>query len=268
MNTKTNAFLGKLLPANEDIQIILGNIREKYNLPEIELGEGTIEDYLVQDVDFQAIYDEIEQELHSAGGFIPKGMETFYAAYRVNKIPQVDDLDGSPQHVINSFQQIVEMLMNLWTPAFMQLDGMIKQITEHTFIYLLTGEAVEISEDWFSLVASTSLFGEPVTMAIASSGSDLKSITEQFKAQHRQTFGKQPKITKGRLNTADLLRMKYEGKSIADIADNYILRNPSEFPKDPRSKTYKEAKAKLEERIKKSMQRLDDTFTQIIGDKK
>lgn len=56
-------LFGKLLPANEDIQNILANIREKYDLPEIELGDDPLDTYLAEELDHEAIYQEIKNQV-------------------------------------------------------------------------------------------------------------------------------------------------------------------------------------------------------------
>jgi hypothetical protein len=60
--------------------------------------------------------------------------------------------------------------------------------------------------------------------------------------------------------------MKLEGVRIKDIADVYIERYPSEFPKDPLVKNYRAKKRKLEERLKKRLQRDEKTLMKLIGD--
>lgn len=62
MKKETQLF-GKLLPANPEIQLILKSIRAKYNLPEIELGDDPLEFYLSEELDHEAIYQEIENQV-------------------------------------------------------------------------------------------------------------------------------------------------------------------------------------------------------------
>ncbi len=113
---------------------------------------------------------------------------------------------------------------------------------------------------------SGNLFNEPVVIAVASSLSDPKVIVEDFREKFNSTFGRdRPIITKGNLHAAEYLRKKHEGITPKDRADEYILRHPSEFPKDPTSKEYKESKRKLIERMKKGEQRLLSTLEKIVN---
>jgi hypothetical protein len=137
------------------------------------------------------------------------------------------------------------------------------------FTYLVSGETEEVPFDWFGDV-QTVTFGddEPVIFMMASRMSDPKEMVDKFRKEYNRLYGKdRPKITKGFLNAADQLRMYYEGKPIRDIADAYILKHRSQFPKDAKSNEYKAAKKKLEERLKKRNQRYKKLFLKLLGDK-
>jgi len=56
-------FFGKLLSANPEIQEILSNIREKYDLPEIEEGDDPLDIFLTEEVDLE--------EIHQGTGLAP-----------------------------------------------------------------------------------------------------------------------------------------------------------------------------------------------------
>ena len=84
----------------------------------------------------------------------------------------------------------------------------------------------------------------------------------------QKTFGKdRPNITGGQLSTAEYLRMKWEGKSIAYLVDIYAENNPSQFPSDFRSKEYKAAKEDQYQRMKKRLQRLKSQLDKMLGTK-
>lgn len=260
-------LFGKLLPANEDIHNILVNIREKYDLPEIELGDDPLEAYLSGELDHEAIYQEIKTQVQAIDGIVPDTLKTFYQAHKSDTVPFPNEFINAPPEAQEAAKQLMQALMSMLSMSFIRIEAMLERITQNTFVYLLTGEAPEVDDDWFGEVVTSQMFGETVVMAIAGSTVDLKTIVDEFRAEHHRVFGKQEKITKGRMNTADHLRMKLEGKSIADIADNYIQRHLSEFPNDPRSKEYRESKKKLEDRLKKNNQRLEEFIKKRLGDK-
>ncbi|KAA3646277.1 MAG: hypothetical protein DWQ07_08635 [Chloroflexi bacterium] len=265
---KETKLFGKLLPANIDIQGILKKVRKKYDLPEIELGDDPMESYIGHDLDYESIYREIEEGVQKIEWPMPESFKALYLAHKTGKITLSKAAEDASEELQNEIKILMQGYIQILIPTFTRIDAMIEQTTNYAFTYLITGETPEVDESWFGEVQTREMFGETMIIAQASSASDVKAISDQFRAEHRRVFGEQPKITKGRLNAADHLRMKYEGKSISDIADNYILRHPTEFPKDPRSKKYRTAKKKKEQSIKKSMQRLEEVFRSKIGDKK
>ena len=264
---KETQLFGKLLPANPDIQLILKHIRDKYDFPKIELGDDPLEIYLAEELDHDAIYQEIENQIRLIDGLIPESIRKFFLAHKEGIVPLPKEFETSPPEAQDAAKQIIAAMMSMQNMTFQRLDDMFERIAKNTFVYLLTGEAHELDEHWFGEVITTQMDGETVVMAIAGPIADLKIVVDQFRAEHHRLFGKQEKITKGRMNTGDYLRMKLEGKSIADIADIYIQNHLSEFPKNPRSEEYRKAKKKLEERLKKNNQRLEEFIKKRLGDK-
>ena len=61
--------------------------------------------------------------------------------------------------------------------------------------------------------------------------------------------------------------MKLAGMPLKDIVDVYIQRNPSQFPKDPRSKECRAAKLKQADLMKKKLKRLQQHINKTLGDK-
>jgi hypothetical protein len=262
-------FFGKLLPSNPEIRDVLNSIRKKYDLPEIEMGDDPLDTFLTEDVDLEEIHKDIEEQINEIDYLIPDQFKRLYQVYKSGETTiTISDADNYPEEIQQAVIGYFQAMYKMFEPTFKELDKAIDLIVENTYYYLLTGEASPVGDHWFGGVFSSQMLEEPVVFAYASSAANIDEVIGIFRAEHRKLFGKQKKITQGQLNNADYLRMKYQKKSIKDMADHYILNHPSEFPKDPRSKEYKESKKKLEERIKKQIQRLDELFLYKIGDKK
>lgn len=268
-NSKT--FLSKILPSHADYKPILDALREKYGIPHLVTADKELADYLHsdQEIPWSGVKAELKKSLESLPELWPESVLRLKNFVEEN--PQVsENLDAFALTVElnqDDISKLTKGILNLILPLIQKFEEMLDTTTNLLLAYLATGETSEIPADWIGSVRTISMFGEPAVIAIAGQLSNPKEINEQFMAEYHRVFGKsRPKITEGLLNAADFLRMKLEGVRIKDIADVYIERYPSEFPKDPLVKNYRAKKRKLEERLKKRLQRDEKTLLKLIGD--
>lgn len=262
-----------LLPSHPDLLPILQEIREKYAIPEIGPEDEGIHELLLSDSDLnlEEIQKEIYQKVREIPDLFPAGFINILQHYETRTEDKfiVPGLDCLPEDSRIQVEAALQLMYQSLIPVMESISKYYDDLTLSIFEFLFTGEAREIPSDWLGEAKVISFMGQPMVMAMAGEFSNPKEIMDKFRFEYTKTFGKdRPKFTDGQLNTAEYLAMKMAGKSIADIADIYIMRHPSQFPKDFRSKEYREAKRKLEERLKKRMQRLENDFYKLLGDKK
>ncbi len=264
-------LLGELLPSHALLLPILKEIKAKYGLDWQDTSDPLFAELLVKDSDipWEMIKADIFDKVLNHPELWPTNLKSLADALRL----ETDNFQNPEQFVQNyvltdkDIEATKKGLLNLLMPLLKKFDQMLKTTADFLVAYLATGESQVIPFDWLGNVQSSEMFGEPVVMAVAGRLSDPKEIAQKFTAEYHRVFGKnQPKISRGDLNAAKYLRMKLEGIRIKDIADIYIENHPSEFPKDPRSKEYRASKRKLEDRMKKNLQRLDKKITTLLGD--
>ena len=137
------------------------------------------------------------------------------------------------------------------------LEPHVQMMTDMLLAYILTGETTAAPEAWFGGVFTLPIPGQLIVGVMASEYSDLGSLVNQFRQKHHEVFPRRRRsLARSTVNAAASLRLKVEGYKLKDIADIYITKHPSEFPKDPLSPRYKASKKQLEERIKKQIDRL------------
>lgn len=264
-------LLSKLLPSHPDLLPIIQDIREKHDIPEVGLEEDGFTEFLLHEEDLD--WDKIQVDIYARVReipILPKSLIRLYQEYenRIAETLVIDGLDLLPEKSKKDVEAMAKLVYDQLKPAMEKIGEYYDEITNLILDHLITGRVQELPFDWSGGVQVTDFMGQPVVMAMAGQFSNPKEIVKEFRFEYTKTFGKdRPKITKGYLNTAEYLAMKMVGKTIADIADIYILRHPSQFPKDIHSKAYSEAKNKLEERLKKNMQRLEKVIDELIGDK-
>jgi len=268
-------LLSKLLPSHPDFYPIVQAIREKYNIPEVSKSDDGITEILLsdQDIDWKSVHNDIKQQLVDNPEVLK---DNFFALYTSMKLLDSNqeiekDIANAPEIEQEKLKHQYELISKspYYSLIKIKIEEFFNTITDILFEYLITGEVRDYNYDWFGGVMTGMIDQEtPVVYAIASELSDPKEIARKFKEECTRVFGKQNiNITQGQLKTADYLRMKFEGKKISDIVDEYILLHPSEFPRDHHSPAFRNAKRKKQEKIKKDMQRLQNRFFAILGDK-
>lgn len=267
---KETQLFGALLPSNPEIQKILGAIREKYDIPEIEEGDDDLIELLQTEIDWDAVKVELDIDLQKIN-ILPDEIMWLYPYINnpLDEAPQIPSIDGISPEINDQVQSFSNALFEkLGIPILLKISEYYQTMSNLLFEYLLTGKSRELPFNWFGEVLVTNIFGETLVIAMASQLSDPKEVARLFKEQYTRTFGKpQHKITRGLLNSADYLRMKWEGISIADIVDRYIQSHPSEFPRNPGTSAYRSAKRKKEAMMKKRLQRLEKIVYNRLGDK-
>jgi hypothetical protein len=272
MTDKLSRVIGSLLPAHADFQPILQRIREKYSLPEGGILEGEYAEQLLEDAEipWETIRQEIRTEIENIPDLWPESFQKLFKGFQENPEAKSDpsvliEAQGIEQDEV---RQLVSLVYSqFFLPVWGKVDEFIETAADLLLTYLVTGAAQEIPFDWTGKVGSSTMLGEPAVFAIAGPLSDPKEITQQFMTEYNRTFGKQrPKISREFVNNADLLRMKFEKMPIKDIADEYIQRNRSQFAKDERSPEYRAQKRRLEERLKKQLQRHEKVLSKLLGD--
>lgn len=264
--------LSTLLPAHADFQPILQRMREKYSLPESGILDAEYTERLLEDAEipWETIRQEIKLEIENIPDLWPESIQKLFKGFQESPEAKTDpstffDTQGVEQGELRQF--VLGIYSDYFLPLWEKVDEFVETTTDLLLTYLATGEAREIPFDWTGKVGTQTMLGEPAVFAIAGQLSDPKEITQQFMTEYNRVFGKQrPKISREFVNNADLLRMKFEGAPIKDIADEYIQRNRSQFAKDERSPQYRQQKRRLEERLKKRLQRHEKTLAKLLGD--
>ena len=272
MSGKKIKILSTLLPAHSDFRPILLKIRQKYNLPNGGILDSDYAEQILAkpEIPWEAIRKEIKTEIETIPDFWPESMQNLLENFRKNPKAKTDpeeftDTLNIDQEEIRSFVKGIygQFFLPIWT----KIDEFIDTTTNLLLIYLATGETEEIPFDWVGTVSSSTAFGEPVILAVAGQLSDPKEIAKLFMSEYHRVFGKdQPNISGEFINNVELLRMKFEGVPIKDIADEYMQRHPEMFNRDPRSRSYREQKRRLGERLKKQFQRQETSLRKLVGD--
>lgn len=270
---KEAKLLGTLLPSHPDLIPILSDIRDKYNLPIIDQEDDALKEIILadQDIDLEAIQKEIEEKVKSLPELLPAKLSDLYQKYKsMDKEKALKDAEQSevPEPLKGQIISVFDTLYDdFLTPIISRLDDFYLTISHNLFIFLVTGETVEVPMDWLGGVFSIGVFGTPLVIAMAGPASDPQEIKHQFMSEYHRVFGKyHPKIKESHIKSADYLRMKLSGMPLKDIADVYMQRHPSQFPDPSNRKAYMQAKRKCEEMLKKRIQRIDKTYGQILGD--
>lgn len=268
---REDKLFGKLLPSHPDLLPILQRIREKYNIPEIAPGDETLAEILgaENEIDLEALHQDIESELRKIPELLPEGTDAIYKILQGKEennlnSPGLDELSEETRSIINA---LMMLLVSFLEPFRFAIDGFFTALADNLFEFLLTGEGRELPENWIQAAYTMNMMGEPVVLVMCNRAADPKKVAQLLKTEYTKTFGSdRPKITDGHMNTADYLRMKWEGKSISYLVDIYAENHTSAFPKDFRSKEYRATKQKHAERMKKNLQRLEKRIDRIIGD--
>ncbi len=272
MSNKRIRILSALLPSHKDFRPILDRIREKYNLPEAGILDKEYVDLLLSEGEppWEEIKRELREEIENIDDLWPPVWQRLMKDIQSN--PEVINDPNKYIDQLNIEQEEVRTVMKGWftqsfVPLWKKFDGFLETTTSLLLTYLATGATEDIPYDWIGAVGVGSSMEQPVVFAVAGQLSDPNEISKRFMTEYNRVFGKnRPIITREFSNNIELLRMKFEGVRLKDIADEYIQRHPSEFARDDQSRRYREQKRRLEERLKKLFQRNEKTLLKLIGD--
>ncbi len=265
-------ILSEIFPAHADLQPVLKRIRTKYGLPDLGSLDKNLSNILLieEDIPWNEIQAEIKAEIESDSEFFPEAIQPVRRLLKTNPNALKDPKQFSKELVITpeDIQAASATILTMLKPLAQAYTQMVDDLSRLLFVYLATGETEDIPLDWLGAVYTTSIFGEPVVVAMAGQLSNPKEIVEQFTAEIHRTFGKKrPIITDEFRNTAKYLRKRFEGISLNKLADEYIQDHPSEFTKDRKSPDFRDQRYRLIDRLKKSLKRYDRKLMELVGDK-
>lgn len=268
---KESELLGTLLPASPDFRPIIEAVREKYSLPEVSPDEEPITEIYLDDqlIPMEEFRQDIENRVRGNLDFLPPDTVKLYnSSKKIIQSEEIADLDRLPDDLKESMKVFVKFMQNMMRPTVQLLDAQIDFIVELIYIHLLTGDSLDTPEDWFSKVAVIQLSGEPTVIAMASEVANVEAVVQQFRAQHRKTFGVRPKITKTITSTAYYLQLKKARKPWNFIFEEYIRLAKISLPRDRSSQRYIDTRRKHEQRLKKRIQRTETVLDLLVKDKK
>jgi hypothetical protein len=269
---KESQLLRTLLPSLPDFIPILQEIREKYNLPEISPDDDPITEIYLGDgiIPFEVFRKDIETLVRQNLSFLPPDLLKFYtSSKKLIEIQEVKGLELLSDDMKNGMQALIKFTKVLGNLTIQIIDPMINAVVNMLYIYLLMGESEEVPNDWFSKVSTISISGEPIVIAMAGQVVNPDVVIQHFREEYKKTFGPyHPKITKTAVSTAYYVQLKKAHKPWNYIVEEYIRLNNFKLSGDRTSKRYIDVRRKIEQRLKKRMQRTEIILQALIRDKK
>lgn len=260
------------MPTHPDFQPIIQEIREKYNLTEINSDSEPVKELFLGDkeISFEEFLQDLSGIVQSNTNFLPPEYAHYYKIGKPG-LGKPLDMQGRelPDDVMNFVNAMYAMLQSQMSVLIPILDNHYQAITQMLYVYLLTGETEEIPEDWVSMMSVQNIIGNKVIHLVATQLTDPNVAAQQFRELHKKTFGKHlPKVTKTVVSTAYYYQLKRLGKPWNFIVEEYILQNNFSMPKDRQSKKYLDVWRKHSERLKKRIQQCDAVLNVLIEEKK
>jgi hypothetical protein len=245
--------IGELTPAA--FGELISQVLAKYHLPRPSPDEDvTLEEALTTGVSFEDLRTDIYQALQAdvpADLLLPPLLAYLRSLH--GDVPLPIALKGMAEVV--SPDWTIGNTIHRWIDPL--LECKLELLADHLTVYALTGTPSPMPESWFGDVVVLNIGGQPMVAALASQLTDLHELVPRLRRKYRETFPrKHPRPSRSVIPAAAALRLRLEGYKLRDIADIYIARHPSEFPRDPLTPQYRAAKRVLEQRIKKQMTRL------------
>lgn len=257
-------FLSTILPTHPDILPILNDLRAKYDIPKAEPGEDLLPILIAEGLDLESVRADLVHAIRGLSSILPPELASTQALPHIDpSLPLVDLTREHPSLTVS--QLLAAALFGLFaTPIIQRFQS---DIADAALQYLLTGDSTTEFGHWFGGVFTTTIFEGTMIVAMASPLTDLPQLIQEFRRQYRSAFPASA-TDKTRLTraSAENLRMKLDGYKIGDVANLYIARHPSEFPRNRRPYEFRAAKKTLHERIKKQIQRADDALQARLGD--
>jgi hypothetical protein len=273
---KESKLVGKLLPFLPELQIIAKNVREKYDIKEINPGDEGITEILLagNEIDCEVVRKDIGSQIRSNPELLPPEYAPLLAIKdQVNlpDEPQIhepisDDFRAKVTGLYKFYAATIKSQIPLYTGV---IDQYYETLTNSVIEYLITGKGREVPADWFGKVGTLPGLQEPVVYAIANRLSDPKLITAQFEAEIIKTFRKKrSRITEETLNSAEYLAMQLSGLTLRDLVDVDMKRHPEIYSFDKKSHRYRPSIRTRKETIRKGIQRLKGLIILMSGDEK
>ena len=262
---KEAQLFGKLLPTHPEILPILEGIREKYQLPEISPQDDSLKK-LVQyelELDWDAIHAEILEKVKETNFLSEKAKKAYNSYHKMKSLGLVDpELDKLSDEFRKNLDALLDLFLKQYEPIITSFDVFFQKITSNSIVYLLTGEAIEVPEDWFARVDVMDFLGEKIIIAMSNQSANPDEVAEMFKKKYVHTFGKsRPKITTKHVEAADYLRMRWEGKSIAYLLEEEDIQNSQEGTSSNRDLT---ATRKRHANMRAKISRLKKTIYKLV----
>lgn len=257
-------LFGKLLPTHPDILPILDEIREKYKIKDIKPDDDSLKELLKfgLDIDWDAIHAEILKQVKETDLLPEKAKKAYDAFSKIKTVGLVDpELDKLFEEFKNGLDFLIDLFLKQYEPIFASFDEVFQKIAGNCIVYLLTGEAIEIPEDWLARVDVMDFLGEKILFSMSNKAANPDEVAEMLKKKYVHTFGKgRPKITEEHIEAADYLRMRWEGKSIAYLLEEEDIQKSQEGTISSRHSTatrkrHANMRAKIS-RLKKTIYRL------------
>jgi len=248
-----NQVIGELLPAA--FHELVSQVLRKYNLPPPSPDYDTpLEDALASGVSIDDLRNDIYQGLHRE------------MLWGVRLAPFLSPLRQMPadmplSQALTQFASTLPPDLTVGNTIHRYIDSLfdpiLQRLADQLTLYALTGKTLPTPENSFGGAFTIPIPGQPLIGLVADQFADTQSLIRQFRHRFRGTFPAKPRaISSAMITAATTLRHQLEGYNIKDVADIYIARHPSEFPKDPLTPKYRNAKKRQEERIRKQILRL------------
>ena len=128
---KEKLLLKSLLPGYRDILPILQEIREKYNIPEIdpEMDDFNEIFYANDQTDWEAVRQDINTLIRNNPDLIPENLEKLYEGlvHYDKDNPEFEDLEGLleliPKETYNKIYSVYKFVFSLFQPLVPELDA-------------------------------------------------------------------------------------------------------------------------------------------------
>lgn len=267
---KESKFIGSLLPSHPDLVLIIQAIRDKYGLSEISPDDDPIREIYLGDeiISLEEFRNNIENLVRENLNNISHPSVKYYLNLkRIIEANPYHELESLPDATKNMMTNFVNSMKLMVEPIIQMLDAQITNLVDNLYSYLLTGENKEIPEDWISRVTAVNITGNPMILVLVSQLANPDVIVQQFRSVYNKTFGTyHPTITDTTMTTAYYLKLKKMGKPWNFLVEEYIRRSKIKLPRDRTSKKYIESYRRVEQRLKKRIQRTENILNVIVRD--
>ncbi len=269
---KETKFLGTLLPSSPDLFPIVEAVREKYGLHEVRPEDEPIKEFYLDGrlISVEELRQDVGERLRdSLSFFSPATVKQYKAVKMLNEFQKWEGLEALPQEYVTEIEALLNLSKTISAPILQGLEGFIDSITNMLCFYMLTGEAGEIPLDWVSKVMTISSDGETAIWIMANQLADPEEIIEKFRKEYKKNFGVyRPKMTDNVVSTAYYLQLKRQRYSWKYIVDEFIRLEKISMPWKENSRRYIDIRHKVEQLLKKRMQRTEKIWDTLLGDKK